>query len=146
MKMILDSVDQIATSVKSESVSKKNKSPAKSIDTVEKVSWKQALSKIKQSIHTISQDTSVVEFSKDMVPFEQNEDVDSRINSMMKKNRELKWTCTVCGKIVRDKTNLYQHIEANHMEGVSHHCNHCGKISRSKDSLRHHVSAQHKLI
>ena len=143
---IVDSVDAIATSVKSEIVSKKNKSPAKSIDTVEKVSWKHELSKIRKSIHTISQDTSVVEFSKDMVPFEKNEDVESRINSMMKKNKELKWTCTVCGKIVRDKTNLYQHIEANHMEGVSHHCNHCGKISRSKDSLRHHVSAQHKLI
>jgi hypothetical protein len=52
--------------------------------------------------------------------------------------------CKVCGK-EGFKINIKDHIEANHIEGVSHTCNICGKIVRSRHALRLHKSAHHKL-
>ena len=46
--------------------------------------------------------------------------------------------CKVCGKEGRANT-IRQHIEANHLEGVSIPCNHCDKIFRSRPSLSQHV-------
>ena len=39
------------------------------------------------------------------------------------------WTCKVCGKKATKggKPDMRDHIEANHVEGVSHPCNICGK-------------------
>ena len=114
--------------------------------------------KDKQSRHTFKKKNSEIvnktveklpwkhESSTDMVLFDKSDDVDSQVISMMTRNNDSKWSCTVCGKIVRDKTNLYQHIEAKHMEGVSHPCNNCGKTCSSRDALRQHISAHHKNI
>ena len=51
--------------------------------------------------------------------------------------------CTVCGKEGL-WANIRTHIEANHIEGISHPCNSCGKIFRSRPSLRTHKSSFHK--
>ena len=51
--------------------------------------------------------------------------------------------CNICGKEAPFK-DLPRHVEANHLEDVSHSCNICGAISRSRDSLRHHKSKYHK--
>ena len=51
--------------------------------------------------------------------------------------------CKVCGKEGR-ATNIGDHIEANHLEGVSIPCNHCDQIFRTRKSLRCHVSQYHK--
>ena len=93
-----------------------------------KNSWKNKNSEIAKDTFEellVKQDIYVIESSTDMVPFDKSDDVDYQVTSMMTRNNDSKWSCTVCGKIVRDKTNLYQHIEANHIEGVSHPCNHC---------------------
>ena len=72
-------------------------------------------------------------------------ELDEQISSMMRKDEGTKgWTCTMCGKAARDKTNLSQHIEANHIEGASHTCNLCGKVSRSRHSLAFHMYSKHK--
>ena len=50
--------------------------------------------------------------------------------------------CKICGKegqivAIRD------HIEANHLEGISLPCNQCEKTCRSRNSLRMHKSLHH---
>ena len=47
------------------------------------------------------------------------------------------YTCTVCGKAAKDKTNLGKHIET-HIEGLSFSCKMCQKVFRSRDVLRKH--------
>ena len=53
--------------------------------------------------------------------------------------------CKVCGKEGRT-ADIKQHIEANHLEGVSIPCNHCDKILKTRIGLRHHVSKYHKQL
>jgi len=45
--------------------------------------------------------------------------------------------CTICGKEGRGK-NIMDHIESNHLEGVSIPCDLCGKTFRSRNSLGKH--------
>ena len=72
-------------------------------------------------------------------------ELDEKISELMSKDERTKaWICTMCGKNARDKTNLSQHIEANHIDGVSHPCNVCGKISRSRHALSKHMYTNHK--
>ena len=54
-------------------------------------------------------------------------------------------SCNVCGKQAPYMT-LPQHIEANHITGVSHACDICGKVSRSRSALSEHKSRYHKAI
>ena len=70
------------------------------------------------------------------------DELDEKINLMMLKV-EGKWSCSVCGKIDHRKSNMIQHIEANHIEGVTHTCNQCGKTSRSRNALCKHVAKEH---
>lgn len=73
------------------------------------------------------------------------EELVNQINSMMQKVEGTKdWSCTVCGKTAGHKNNLRQHIEANHIEGISHRCDQCGKVSRSTHGLRKHKYDTHK--
>ena len=51
-------------------------------------------------------------------------------------------TCNVCGKEGPYK-NMPQHIEANHITGVSHACDICGKVYRSRNALNSHKLRMH---
>ena len=73
------------------------------------------------------------------------QELDEKVKSMMEKSQNLipsgkerAKICKVCGKegagiAIRD------HIEANHLEGVSLPCNACGKDFRSRMILRKHT-------
>ena len=73
------------------------------------------------------------------------QELDAKVKSMMEKSQNMAPSgksvghlCKVCGKegagiAIRD------HIEANHLEGVSLPCNICGKMFRSRCSLRKHT-------
>ena len=73
------------------------------------------------------------------------QELDEKVKSMMEKSqnmapngRERAKICKICGKegygiAIRD------HIEANHLEGVSLPCNGCGKDFRSRNNLRRHT-------
>ena len=50
--------------------------------------------------------------------------------------------CTICGKEGRGK-NIMDHIESNHLEGVSIPCDLCGKTFRSRNSLSKHKRHLH---
>ena len=86
------------------------------------------------------------------------EALDEKVKSMMEKSQNMipngkhpngtpKRTtatiCKVCGKegpirLIRD------HIEANHLEGISIPCDHCDKDCSSRDALRIHKSRSHR--
>ena len=83
--------------------------------------------------------------------FNANE-LDEKIESLMNKSQNMMrngesrrraFTCTVCGK--EDKSsNIKDHIETNHLEGVCLSCNLCEKTFKSRKNLRHHTAAHHK--
>jgi len=70
-----------------------------------------------------------------------------KVKSMMTKGQTIirgrkAEICTVCGK--EDSwQNIVDHIEANHLEGVSLPCNFCEKTFRSRNGLRQHCSKDH---
>jgi hypothetical protein len=74
-----------------------------------------------------------------------NKELFSTTNSMMERNEDGKWACQACGKIIGHKGDMRNHIEANHIEGVSHPCSQCGKKFRSRNSLAHHVGRCRKI-
>ena len=51
--------------------------------------------------------------------------------------------CKVCGKEGR-ATLIRDHIEANHLEGISILCNYCNNVSSSRNSLGHYKAKFHK--
>ena len=69
------------------------------------------------------------------------QELDEKVKTMwaMSKQKGVTiYTCNVCGKEAKYSSNIRDHIEANHLEGVSLPCNICHKIFRSKASLRMH--------
>ena len=70
--------------------------------------------------------------------------LNTQIESMMRKeDGKTGWVCIVCGKTAQ-KSNIAQHIEAKHVEGVSHPCTLCGKVSRSAHGLRLQRTKDHR--
>ena len=62
--------------------------------------------------------------------------------SIQKRKEAKANVCKICGKegqivAIRD------HIEVNHLEGISLPCNQCEKTCRSRNSLRKHKSLHH---
>ena len=79
-------------------------------------------------------------------------DLDAQIRSMFTRsdisagNGQGKMAlCNVCGKEKYFK-HMLQHIEANHITGVSHACDLCGKVSRSRNALSKHKCQDSWLI
>ena len=79
--------------------------------------------------------------------------LDEKINSMMEPSGHLMkngnqhqraaFSCKVCGKEA-SKSHMKEHIEAHHIDGLSHSCNICGKVSRSRGGLRLHSRQEHR--
>ena len=77
------------------------------------------------------------------------QELDEQVSSLMtkssmKSNRgKPLYVCNVCRKEA-EHMNMKNHIEANHLEGISVPCNFCDKIFRSRSSKAVHVSLFHK--
>ena len=84
--------------------------------------------------------------------------LDEKVISMMEKSQKLiptgyhpngmprqqkAYICKVCGK-EGSRSHLKDHIEANHLEGISLPCDHCDKTFSSRNSLRLHNNRFHK--
>ena len=76
-------------------------------------------------------------------------DIDDLVASYMQKitdeNHVHMWQCIECGKTSRYITNLKDHVEANHLEGLTFRCPECQKVSKSRQSLRAHMKTIHNL-
>ena len=77
------------------------------------------------------------------------QNLDEQIKSMITKSevsagpgKGYMASCNVCGK-EGPYFNMPNHVETNHITGVTHACDICGKISRSKHLLRMHFSYIH---
>ena len=74
--------------------------------------------------------------------------LDRKIESMMARGENMirkgpngmvkAYICQICGKEGR-QSNIKDHIEANHLAGISIPCSLCEKTFRSRDSLRHPI-------
>ena len=78
----------------------------------------------------------------------ESHELDEQIRSMMSKSKtqlpgQSARTCNMCGK-EGSWTNIWNHIETNHVTGISHSCNICGKTSRSRNGLAKHKGEYHK--
>ena len=63
-------------------------------------------------------------------------------HNMLANGKQRASVCQVCGK--EGQTSLIKdHIEANHLEGISIPCNLCEKTFGSRKTLRHHKLHQH---
>lgn len=77
------------------------------------------------------------------------EDLDAKVNSFIQlvsseeDGLQRLNICTVCNKIGH-KTQIKDHIEAKHFEGISIVCNHCGHTFRTRSALRHHTKKLHQ--
>ena len=84
--------------------------------------------------------------------------LDEKVKSMMEKSQNLipngkhpngtpKWAtafiCKVCGK-EGHVSPIRNHIEANHLEGISIICDHCGKVCSSRNALGLHKVRFHR--
>ena len=79
-------------------------------------------------------------------------ELDEKVKSMMEKSqnrikggREFAKVCKMCGK-EGEGIAIRDHIEANHLEGVSLPCNVCGKVFRSRARLRKHYCESERVI
>merc|ERR1712129_393406 len=77
------------------------------------------------------------------------QDLDIKIKSMMMfsenhagGNHGKARICKVCGK-EGEMGQIFNHIEANHITGVSYTCNICGTTTRSKNAMRKHKTRNH---
>ena len=86
------------------------------------------------------------------------QELDHQVQSMMEKGSNLvtcgkdkngketlrtAFVCKVCLK-EGQMVNIRNHIEANHLEGISIPCSFCQNLFRSRKALRNHIVAHHK--
>ena len=56
------------------------------------------------------------------------------------------WTCKICGKeISKSRADMVNHIESNHIQGLTHPCPLCGKSSKSRKGLYGHIRYAHSV-
>ena len=74
---------------------------------------------------------------------------EARVSSLMEKSqnktadgKKLAYLCTMCGK-EGHLTNIKDHIETNHLQGVNIPCNLCEKTFRSRKRVLDHKTKQH---
>ena len=70
-------------------------------------------------------------------------DLDVKSKMEKSKSKSSLHICKVCGK-EGQTTSIKNHIEANHLEGVSIPCNHCSKTCRSRNAMWMHNKREHK--
>jgi len=76
-----------------------------------------------------------------------NKELDNVIESMMMKRNTIEggeWVCMVCNKSMKKKSHMQMHVEAFHIEGISHKCDFCLSIFKTRSSLKAHIWRLHK--
>jgi len=76
-------------------------------------------------------------------------ELDTVIESMMTKGNpvdggESLWSCAMCDKKLKKKSHMQMHVEAFHIEGVTHKCDVCLSDFKTRSSLKAHVWRIHR--
>ena len=93
-----------------------------------------------------TQDISIV--LQEQIYSSHMQDFDATIKSnfeLITRDGKIIYICNLCGKKALFDTQMRNHIEANHLEGVVHSCNFCEKIFRTRNGLGQHCSLCHKI-
>ena len=102
----------------------------------EKMSKPQPVSKVQMNDNgRNTRDKIITLHSSD---FQNIEEVDQQIETMMEKQPDGKFLCQPCGRISTKKSNAKEHAET-HIDGLNFPCQHCEKSFRSRPNLRDHV-------
>ena len=54
------------------------------------------------------------------------------------------WSCNVCSKQHKKRSNITVHIESVHIEGFTHSCKICFSTHSSRSGLNFHMSTKHR--
>ena len=54
------------------------------------------------------------------------------------------WQCSVCSYRSPKKSNVFDHVEAKHVESDGYECSACGYYSKTLQSYKSHVKRNHK--
>ncbi|XP_023340336.1 protein abrupt isoform X11 [Eurytemora carolleeae] len=73
-----------------------------------------------------------------------NKDYERVIQEKMYRDGTGVWTCTDCGRSSKVKNNIYEHIEALHVNSRGYSCTICSRILKTKNTLRNHMNLQHR--
>ena len=77
--------------------------------------------------------------------FEDNAELEEKIDQLSKRREDGLWVCNRCGKTDKQRFHLRRHVET-HIEGFSHSCAVCGKSFTQRAALKAHVwKEQHKM-
>ena len=72
-------------------------------------------------------------------------EISERIEKVSDMEGEVLWKCTVCGKTMKKKFHMQNHVET-HLDGYSHKCIYCGKAHKTRGALSAHVSFTHRNV
>merc|ERR1712129_20500 len=94
-------------------------------------------------LNTSKPDTFKLEIIEEVT----NKQLESRLDAIIDE-KSIKgkgvWQCKDCGKTLNKRGNLKHHIEAVHIENVSHSCQFCNKTSQTRHSLNVHIHDYHR--
>ena len=117
---------------------KKTKLPPKHIETVSIDNYfKTEVLEEESNVETPAKPRNITIFACSDI-----QELKAKVKSMMTKGENIVHgqkadICTICGK-EGTASNIMDHIEANHLEGVSLPCTSCDKKFRSRNGLRKH--------
>lgn len=75
--------------------------------------------------------------------FQNLQELDEKILEHLERDVGRKWKCTICDKILNEKTSARKHVEI-HFDGLQFPCQDCNKILRSRHALEMHIHRMHK--
>ena len=116
----------------------KTKLPPKNIETESFDNYfKAEVFEEESNVETVAKTTSII-----FLACSGSQELKAKVKSMMKKGENIIHgqkadICTLCGK-EGTASNIMDHIEARHLEGVSLPCTSCDKKCRSRNGLRKH--------
>ena len=72
---------------------------------------------------------------------------DVEAKDWVKRNKiPMEFVCKLCGKASIKRNHIKEHIESNHIVGISYPCKQCGKVSKSKKALSDHINVVHNYL
>jgi len=72
-----------------------------------------------------------------------NKEVTDQVNMLMEKVQNV-WRCRACSYENTRKTNVFEHVEAKHVESSGYNCTICGQFCRTISAYKGHFKRNHR--